>query len=253
MKKIVAPAALAALGGHMMYRAIKPKTRMVPKGSPLDPAEQDRQIKEQKMLFNRWSGKKSGKEKQSSVASDVGRVAKYVIPTVAVGGAIGALNYKLMDKILPENKKNKGIAGQGKEIGKAMGRQFGAAILNLGAGGALGAGAGLALRSRIKAPLTKGQAAAIGAGIGAFATSQVANFGSMGMEIGKTPELDPILGALPERVQDYIRERPEVGAAFYTATAAALPIGGAYMMRKYYPGTYGKMTEGLKKAVKEFI
>jgi hypothetical protein len=201
----------------MVYRAVKPKERMVPKGSPL--------------------------AKTSSVSRDVGTVAKYVVPVAVGGGLLGTGAHALMSKVIPRGTPaSDDVAGQARE-GLHKGMRIGASTL---LSGGAGAGLGALIMPRISKMPSR-----FGAGIGSMAAMMAANPAVIGREMAETPEMDPIFSLAPEKVQDFVRRHPSVGAATQTGLAAAAPIAAAYALRKYYPGTYARASTGARMALEE--
>jgi hypothetical protein len=210
MKGVAAPLALAGLGGYGMYRAIKPRKRMVPKGSPM-----------------------AEKEKQGTVASDMWGAAKYVLPVAAVSTGIGLGAGKLADKIVPSEPGADGAS----EFLKQRGRLGVGALLSMLGSGAAGAAGAAALGPR-KIPL--GIRTMLGGAGGAMFGSMPALGAVGGREISKTPEVDPMSSFLPEKAQDTLRKHPWIGGVRDAAISTALPLAGLYAFRKYYPGTYSR-------------
>lgn len=223
-RKLALPAAIAALGGYSIYRAFKPKKRMVHKSHPMADLPE--------------------KEKKSGVASDVGHIAKYVVPAAAVTGALGYGGHRVMEKVIPKRYPET-AAEQIAEAPRQAGRMLGGGAIGMGAGAGIGAGIG-ALRPGPLRHLSRRQAAAIGAAAGGTAGAMFSPLGAAGREQAMVPEADPHFAPLPGKVQDWIREHPGVGSAKNVAIGTALPLGAALTLRKYYPATFARGVKHVK-------
>ena len=227
-KRLAIPSAITALGGLAMYRAIKPKDKMVPRNHPQANLEM------------------AGKKKLATIGSDVASVAKYVIPAAAAGGAIGIGSHKLMDKLIPRPKKDPETVEQhAKELARGTGRLMAAMSLAGFGGAALGAGAGALAKGR--------QGAILGGMAGLMAGQTFGSLGVGGRETASTLGGDPHFSVLPNKAQEVIAKNPWIGGAKDVAIGAALPIAGAYALRKYYPSVYARMSRGVRLAAKELL
>jgi hypothetical protein len=222
MRGVMAPAALTGLGAYSLYRAFKPKKRMVPESSPL-----------------------AEKVKKGSVGSDVWRVGKYLLPIGALGTGVGLASSKLMDKALPDRK----VEGSMVSAAKSQGRQLGGTYLGLLGSSGLGALAAVPILSRTGLDIKK--RLMLGAAAGGIGGSLAAAPAAVGREMSKTPEADPYSSVLPEKNQDTIRKHPWIGGVRNAALGVGLPLAGLYAFRKYYPGTYSRLHLAATKGLKE--
>jgi len=222
------PTAMTALGGYGVYRALKPKKRMVPKDSPN-------------------AMRVPGKEKTSSVRSDVWGAAKYVLPVTAAGTALGLGASKLSDKLIPERPDDSWVVAGSKRKARDIATSMGATA---GATG-LGALAGIPLLRRTGMPLKF--RALLGAAGGVYGMGLPATIAAQGREMAKTPETDTLSNPLPERAQDVIRRNPWIGGVRNAALGVGLPLAGMYAFRKYYPGTFARAKGKVVDAVSEFM
>lgn len=225
IKNLAIPVGIAGLGSHLIYRAVKPKKKMVPKGSPL------------------------AMEKESGVKGDVWNVAKYVLPVAIGGGAVGAASHAGMRKLLPlVHNPDGSLADEMRNARNRAGRMLGSIALSTGAGLGIGALAGPRVARRLTGMRTPG-ARALGATIGAGGALMFAGPSITGSEQAMTPEADPYWSVTSDRTQDFVREHPTMGAVLGTSIAAALPIASAYTLRKYYPATYANAAKGVRSMI----
>lgn len=223
LRRAAIPAAIAGLGGYTTYRAFKPAKKLVPKDSPLADTSQ---VKTAGSPGKDWRG-----------------VAKYMVPALAGSAALGIGSGALMDKIIPE-KKAKTLGDKAGEEAKKQARLMAASLVT--SFGSMGAGAGIGAHLARR----RGLPGVVGALTGAMGGGVAGLFGGTGglagREIAKTPELNPRMALLPEKAKDYIRENPWIGGVEGAALTGALPVGGLYAFRKYYPVSYAKSLGKLK-------
>ena len=225
LKRMAIPAAIAGLGAALTYRALRPPKRMVPVGDPYA-------------------------AKTASVASDVLDAAKYIVPIGAAGTAVGIGAHKVMRHLMPAKPVDRDdIAGQAGEAAKKGMRGLGSSLIGAGAGTLAGVVAAAALRRKFKdIPISRLMVggAGVGMGLGMMASQP----GVAGSESGMSPEMDPFLGMTPQGVRDKVRKNPWLAGLGYGALATAVPVGGLYTLRKYYPGTYERARMAVTQALK---
>ena len=240
LKQIAAPLAFTALGGLALYRAFKPKKRKVPASSPF--------------------AAEPVKKKKASVGSDVARIAKYVVPVVAGGAALGLGAASIADRLIPENRVSKKLRGMDKvkahaiEGGKGLGKNLLTNLAVVGSGAGIGALAAKPFVHRMLGPAAAAtpKLRMVGAGVGGYLASTISPAIIAGRETAKHPEADAYWQQTPEKFQDMLRKHPNVGAMREAALMAALPIGAAYAVRKYYPSAFARAAMGIRKLTKEF-
>lgn len=233
LKRSILPAAMTALGGYGLYRAFKPKQRMVRKGDPRAVSPEE---------VRKW--KKEQKDKTAGVVGqDVMRAAKYLVPAAVGAGGLGIGLGALADKISPD----KSVKTPAEEVKEYTRSQIKTNLSGLGAimgSTLLGSAGGMLLGPR-SLPIA-GRAVG-GAGAGYF-MGAMAGLPAVAMRhTAKTPETDPHFSGLPEKAQDVIRKHPWIGGMRGAALGAALPLGAVYTLRKYYPSTFARGVQKIQQ------
>jgi len=206
------PTAIAGLGAYNIYRAFKPKKRLVGKNSPY--------------------AEDSENTKQASVGSDTMKALKYVGLPMAVAGGIGVGTHALSEKFISRDPVNtKGAKREAEQTARQLGRIGISTLANFG----VGAGMGALMSKKLGLPI--GTAAALGGGT--FVS--LGDMGSAAREQALEPEAASLIQHLPAKQREWLREHPSIGAAPTVALAAALPVGAGYTLRKYYPTTFARM------------
>lgn len=220
------PAALTALGGYNIYRALRPKEKLVHKSHPL-------------------AVKPDDTEKRGSVSGDVGRVARRVLPIAAGAGALGYGAHVGLEKLLPKRYPET-TTEEVLEVPRMLGRVGGGSLAAAGVSAGVGAGIGALRPHRL---LGRRLSSQFGAIAGGTAGGLFGSAAAQGRETAMLPEADPHFSYLPDSAQDWIRKHPGVGSLKNVAMAAALPVGGAFTLRKYYPGTYATLVKNVRESV----
>lgn len=228
--KAAVPAALAAWGVHNIYRAIRPKKKMVPKTHPM-------------ALLPKGDDDKT---KTAGVWSDVGHVAKEVLPASLALGALGVGAHMGMEKLVPHPTKAPNTLKEKAEQSAKQSLRISIPML-IPALGATGIGAYKGYR---KAGLP---GAAIGGYLGFGAGSLIGGGAIGGREMAHYPEADPHWSMLPDAVQEKVRQHPILGAAKGFALGTVPILGGAYLLRKYYPSAYHKLPAFVGDAAKKAL
>jgi hypothetical protein len=237
LRKAVMPLTLGGLGAYGVYRAVKPRKIMVPATSPegIEAKTPKTELKELRQYIDPgYLFKAFKKEKKATVASDMWRISKYVLPTAAVGTAAGIGVSKGMEKLIPPAKTPpRTLPEKGLEISKDIARATGRSLGYIAPAAAAGAAVGGWKGGIVGAPL--------GAGVGMYLSNLFEAPAGEGREMGKAPTRDPFLGVMPQKAQTFIRQHPWLGGVYGGAVGAGIPLGMAYMARRYYPGHFAKM------------
>lgn len=217
VKRTSLPAALTAVGGYQLYRALHPKTTMVHKDHP-----------------------RADLSKKSSVAGDLSKIYKYYIPAAVAGGAIGYGGHRVLEHALPRSSgKDPNAIAEGV---KSSVRVLAPALLSAAAMGVAGRYVGKKTAPEGFKDLGKIMGTVYGTALGAAYGSK----GAEGREAGRDPETGIITSHLSLKHRDWLRKHPGVRSMTSVAGSIAAPLAALYAARKYYPSAYAKTHKELR-------